>query len=155
MKQRDAIVFVCTGNTCRSPMAEGLFKFLVQQHADFPYKILSAGISAWAGEPASPHAVEALREWDIDISQHQSQPLTQSLLDRTFALFCMTHGHHAVVSVTFDLPPHCMLLRSLIPHVKDLEVVDPYGQNLDMYRLTRDHIQVALPHILHYVVDNT
>ncbi|HZV36291.1 MAG TPA: low molecular weight phosphotyrosine protein phosphatase, partial [Verrucomicrobiae bacterium] len=60
------VLFVCTGNVCRSPMAEGIFRHAMKGRRDI--QVLSAGIGAMDGQPASPYAVQAVRELGIDIS---------------------------------------------------------------------------------------
>ena len=69
------VLFVCTGNTCRSPMAEALFRELVQGRDD--YEVMSAGLSASSGDFASHHTAELLREMGIDLSKHRSRPVTK------------------------------------------------------------------------------
>ena len=73
------ILFVCTGNICRSPMAEGLFRHLVRNREDL--QISSAGVGAIHGQAPSMHAIEVLRPFDIDISRYRSQPITESLVE--------------------------------------------------------------------------
>src|SRR5690242_20038372 len=95
------ILFVCTGNVCRSPMAEGLFRHLVKGRND--YRILSAGVGAVDGQPPSPHAVRALKELGIDISRQRSSMLTARLVDEADYIFGMTHGHVDAITLLF---PH-------------------------------------------------
>jgi protein-tyrosine-phosphatase len=64
------ILFLCTGNVCRSPMAEGLFRHAVKGRGEF--RVLSAGIGAVDGQPPTPHSVQAMKEIGIDISRQRS-----------------------------------------------------------------------------------
>ena len=68
------ILFICTGNVCRSPMAEGIFRHAIQGRGS--YRVISAGLGAMEGQPPSAHAVEAVKELDIDISGQRSRMLT-------------------------------------------------------------------------------
>jgi glycine hydroxymethyltransferase len=74
------ILFVCTGNVCRSPMAEGLFRHAVQGRGD--YEVISAGVGALDGQAPSGYAVQALQELGIDISKQRSCSLTGDVVER-------------------------------------------------------------------------
>ncbi|MDD3839517.1 MAG: protein tyrosine phosphatase [Clostridia bacterium] len=89
------ILFVCTGNTCRSSMAEALFRdMFVQAGKDTQgIQVVSAGISAVPGEKASPQAICVMKEMGIDISEHRSTKLTKRLVDRADLIFTMTMAH--------------------------------------------------------------
>src|ERR1043166_10266382 len=64
MAERKTVLFICTGNVCRSPMAEGLFRHLVKDRDDI--EVISAGVGASRGQPVSPHTMEVVRPWVID-----------------------------------------------------------------------------------------
>ena len=82
------ILFVCTGNICRSPMAEGLFRQAFKGRGDF--EVYSAGVGAVDGLPPSEHAVRALKEMGIDISHQRSRMLSGELVRRADYIFGMT-----------------------------------------------------------------
>src|SRR5260370_7061782 len=105
------VLFVCTGNVCRSPMAEGLFRQAVQGRND--YRVLSAGLGAMEGQPPSPHAVQAVKELGIDISTQRSRMLTPDLVSQADYIFGMTHSHIATGIVPFPLAPANTFL---LPH---------------------------------------
>src|SRR5206468_63686 len=85
------ILFVCTGNVCRSPMAEGIFRQAVRGRGDF--RVWSAGLGAMEGQPPSPYAVQAVGELGIDISNQRSRMLTLDLVQQADYIFGMTHSH--------------------------------------------------------------
>ena len=99
------ILFVCTGNTCRSPMAEELFRQSLsnklgceaEELGGHGYVVASAGLAAGRENPASPESVNVLQRRGLDISEHRSQPLTAHLLERTYKVFTMTRYHREVI----------------------------------------------------------
>ena len=94
-----SILFVCTGNICRSPMAEGLFRHAVKGWADF--KVGSAGIGAINGLPPSTHATRAMREIGIDISHQRSRMITAEMVAQADYIFGMTHSHVDAVTLLY------------------------------------------------------
>ena len=76
------IMFVCTGNTCRSPMAEYALRSLIDQERPGVAEVLSAGTLGLEGQPATRYGQVAGRMWDLDMSSHLNQPLTAELIER-------------------------------------------------------------------------
>src|SRR4051794_36922817 len=94
-----SVLFVCTGNICRSPMAEGFFRRLVGNRNDV--EIASAGVHAVHGQPPSLHAVHVCDQEGIDIRGLRSQPLTEELVQRATHIFAMTAGHLETIQMLF------------------------------------------------------
>ncbi len=119
------ITFVCTGNTCRSPMAEGLFKKIIADRNMTGIECRSCGVYAFPGDEATPEAVAAANELGADISAHRSSPLNQYIIDSTDIFICMTASHAA--SLKFFAPKSDIrILGKGIP--------DPYGYSAEVYR---------------------
>ncbi|MFO0898850.1 MAG: L-threonylcarbamoyladenylate synthase [Pirellulales bacterium] len=142
------LLFVCTGNTCRSPMAEGIARKLlaerlgcrVEQLEDQGVTVLSAGIAAMMGGRASPDGVTVLSEMGIDLSAHESQPLTEQLVRHADQIFTMTRSHRQViVSQWPDAAARTQLLCR-----DDSDVADPIGGPIEMYRRCAEQIHREL-----------
>jgi len=152
--ERNLILTICTGNVCRSPMAEKLL-----QHAlaveDTPLnqiEIASAGVAADYGDPASPNSVAALKKVKIDLDRHKSQPLTQDLIDRAFLILGMTQSHIDILSHYYTgLPERVHLFREFMGKGEPTEIPDPYGQNYTAYATCFDSMAEAIPSLITYL----
>lgn len=122
------ILFVCTGNTCRSPMAACLFNELCEKNASSMHAI-SAGVYARAGSPASDGACGAMKARGLTLLHHQAQPLSESLLHRTSLIVTMTPQHANLVQERF--PSLTVPIRSFSPPIPD-----PFGGSLTAYQQT-------------------
>ena len=96
-KKKNKIVFICTGNTCRSPMAEFLFKKVLKKEKLRGFKVCSAGITAKKGDVMNPKSVQTLEENGIEVGKFTSTPVTDKLLDDGFVFICMTERHAEVL----------------------------------------------------------
>jgi len=139
------ILFVCTGNICRSPMAEGIFREMVK--ADPRITVSSAGINAADGQLPSSHAVSVLDELEINIRDLRSKPVTAQLVREADMILVMTYGHlDSMLLLHPEAADKVYLLREFdVDHQHDgVEVDDPIGQSLQVYRRCRDQIRAAL-----------
>ncbi len=124
-------LFLCTGNTCRSPMAEGLFrKHLAEKIGcgideldQFGYKVFSAGTMDMAGMPASTEAVLACEPKGVDLADHRSRRLTRSLVETSDRIFGMARSHcEYAIFLSPEAESKCSLLAG------DHEIPDPIGR---------------------------
>lgn len=154
MTEKKALVsFVCTGNICRSPMAEYLFRdALTQSSSDFSgITVVSCGIAAMKGQPASPNAQRALGEIGLDLSAHQSRPVDARIAKESLVLFCMTQNHKRQLQYVYgDALSPIVLIRQHLDK-KNPEVPDPFGLSLAHYIRCRDAIIEAIPSIVDLV----
>ncbi len=146
------ILFVCTGNVCRSPMAEGLLRHLTREQGG--YEALSAGVGAVDGQQPSPEAVQAMAELGIDISGQRSRMLTRDLVQRADYIFAMTRGHLDTIQLLYpEAAEKTFLLREFDNTLEEFEkdIPDPIGSGLEAYRECRDKIEQGIVSLLHHL----
>ena len=144
------VLLVCTGNTCRSPMAELLMQTALAQSEDIVYVgrlaeekgvlVLSAGLAASIGSPPSAEAVAVMKEHGLDLSCHESRPLTDQLVRHADLILTMTEGHRQAILERW--PEALDRTHTLLPGGSD--VADPIGRSVEVYRQCADQIQQAV-----------
>jgi glycine hydroxymethyltransferase len=146
------VLFVCTGNICRSPIAEGFFRRLLGNRRDI--EVASAGVHAVRGQPPSLYAVQVCEEEGVDISGLRSQPLTAALIDRATHIFAMTGAHLETIHMLFPQGAEkSFLLREFEEPGTTVwrDVPDPIGLGRDVYEHCARTIKNALPSVLAFV----
>lgn len=139
-------LLVCSGNTCRSPMAEALLRHRLAeklgcteaQLADRGYHVESAGVDAHDGDEVSPEAVLAMRARGLDISGHRSRRLTEDLVNRADHIFAMTSGHVGRIAARFPAA------QARIKLLGDQDVLDPLGSSERVYMACAEQMDEAL-----------
>lgn len=141
------LVFVCSGNTCRSPMARALFGQLLKEADPIKldeYEIVSAGIFAVEGVPASPEAIEVMNEVGLDLNDHQARKVTREILENATWVVTMSQSHRDYI---IELYPE---IKSRVASVYEFagqehqEISDPFGGGVDVYRACRDELRQIL-----------
>jgi glycine hydroxymethyltransferase len=131
-------------------MAEGLFRKMLGGRTDV--RVRSAGLSAFAGQPPSAHAVAVLEDLGIDISGFRSRPLSAELIREATCIVAMTRSHLESIQYLFpEVTEKTFLLREFEANASSLDVSDPIGMSVEAYEVTRDIIRRALPGILRFI----
>lgn len=137
------ILFICTGNTCRSPMAERFFNQFARGEAP-EWQASSAGLHV-SGTPdaASCNAIAVAREYGVDLADHRSQRLSQSLVDEAHLLLTMEGWQKEAVAAEF--PQAAGKVHTLLEFVGEHgDIGDPISQSLDVYRTRAEEIMQAV-----------
>jgi protein-tyrosine phosphatase len=152
--ERDTVTFVCTGNTCRSPMAEALLRAALTKRGQGlgHLKVASRGMATEGGEEASANAKRAMSKIGLGLDAHRSQPLTQEDLDRSLAVFVMTTRHLEALRTRFaTLPESVRLLRDVLPEDQPRDIPDPFGGDIRDYEDCRDSMVEAVPALIEFL----
>ncbi len=140
IKQRDnmkKIMFICSGNTCRSPLAEGLFKKYLKENNITDIEVSSAGVGAFPGDAVSINSILVAGNRGVDISDHRARNINPEHLLTTDLFFCMSDSHKAVLS------RYCDENKIVV-----LNVPDPYGRPIEFYEECAKQLESQFPQIL-------
>lgn len=159
-----SVLFICTGNTCRSFMAEYLMRHYAAQHG-LEVDVASAGLAAFTGDTGTEQALEVLREMGIDGTKHRSRRVHSHLLAEYDLILAMTWAHkEQLLHLAPELAHKIFLLKEFAEGVnsredpgkvaeKDHGISDPFGQSLEVYRQSRMEIERAVQAVVEYFLE--
>ncbi|NLX92137.1 MAG: low molecular weight protein arginine phosphatase [Firmicutes bacterium] len=151
MDKRVVLLFVCSGNTCRSVMAEGLFTKVWRESGEKEVNAVasSAGIETVDGLAASAEALQVLRDEGVDLAYHRSRMITGSLVEEADYIFTMTRKQKEILLERFpESNGKAWLLSDFAGLAKKKDISDPIGQGLEQYRLTAKEIETAIRNMI-------
>jgi protein-tyrosine-phosphatase len=141
------LLFVCSGNTCRSPLARAIAERLVAERGWTHVRVDSAGTAALPALPASPHAIAVAQERGLDLSQHRSQTLTHEMMEWADLILVMSPSQLLAVADFGGAEKVALATEFLSPGL-GTSIEDPFGGDMDAYRRTYDQIQEAVERVL-------
>ena len=134
------VLFVCSANICRSPVAEAIFNSLASER-NLPYQARSAGTSARNGVPIADNAAAALRELGFRADEHTSTPISEEALHSASLILAMAPRHaERLKKEPLDLDERLYLLTHYAGQSSEREITDPYGHTLAVYRASVNQI---------------
>ena len=150
------IMFVCTGNTCRSAMAEGLAKKEIE-NKNLDINVSSSGIFAMKGEHASFNSVAIMKEYDVDIVTHTATPIEESSIKQMDYIFCATSGHKSQVIARYpELKEKVYTMKEYAGLSKDgeeMDISDPWGFDINTFRMCAAEISLCVDKIIERIAN--
>ncbi len=146
------VLFVCSGNTCRSPMAQGIFAHMIAHYqgddlAD-EYEVWSAGLFAADGMPAAQAAVDTMLQYEVDLSGHRSRKIDQDMINNADVVLVMTREHCLYMMEMFAESKGKIFLLSDFAGYDGQEILDPYGLGIESYKQSALQIKKMLEKIM-------
>ena len=137
------LLFVCSGNTCRSPLAEALARQIAARRGAEDVEVSSAGTNAWDNAPATDEALLVGMERGLDLTGHRARKLTPAIVSEADLIFVMTPGHLEPVK-QMGGRGKAHVIDEYASGAADQGISDPYGGDLERYRHTADTLEEEL-----------
>lgn len=152
------IMFICTGNICRSAMAHGLLEKRLEENKIENVKVYSCGIYAEDGDGASYNAIEAMKDYDVDLRSHRATSIRNSAIQDMDLILCMTRSHkHSVLALYPELQGKVFTLKEYVKYQdssQNIDISDPWGYDLETYRRCAEELDICISLLIEKIKNN-
>lgn len=148
------ILLVCTGNSCRSPMAAGFLREMLKEKKEIRIDSRGTIFSSFSGP--TPQAIKIMKEYGIDISSHKTKSLSKDLIDEADLILVMEKKHkERVREINPEAEKKTFLLKEFAGEKESLEIRDPIGLSDEIYKMVAEEIKSALEKVLPKILEKT
>ena len=151
------IMFICTGNICRSAMAEVMLKDKIEKNEKLKNKVevYSAGTFAYTGDKSTDSAIEVMQEYGIDLSKHEATNVSESNIQEMDLILCATKSHKLmIINMYPKLKQKIFTMKEYVGEDNNLDIKDPWGYGIEVYRVCAAEIEQCIDLIIEKILKN-